>query len=296
MDQNPNQSAEAPVTPQATPEVPNSAPVNPTPAPTGGNKKNLFVIGGIIAGVVVLAIVGVIVFLMMNTVSKEDYRDAAAQYNKVSSASSKLMSEVSSLSSSLSRSTSTSFDDDLGDAEKALTTLKEENKKLGDMKASRVGEGKELYDKMNAKVDAYTKRAASLFTSVKNIRPAIVTCGDMSNATSNADRVKAIKDCAGALGNIADIPDPDFKGYIASLKEQYDKLAVSFEKLTAITDPYGAQSSEFSKLRTESSEIQRAVSTATREFGDKVNAADDAVNPKKEAQAYADFLNEQQRK
>ncbi len=299
MDKNPNQPAD---TTEASQETP-AAPVNATPeasttpaspAPAGNDKKKLFILLGSIAGVIVLAIIGLVMYLSMNSVSKADYRAAATQYNKLSTASRQFSSDVRGVVSSMDE-TEAVFTENLNDARESLKTVEAENKALGDLKASRVGEGGKLYKDVNDKINAYSKRAENLFTSIESIQPALSDCSSTATASQD-DRTAALKSCVDSLNKVGDVPDEDFKKFVEVMKMQYGKLAVTTEKMAAITDPYGDQYDEYRQLRADALKIQSELRTQIRELTNDIEKADEAVSPNDALKAYADYINEQQRK
>lgn len=312
-DMNPNQpeptdqtpATETPVTPAGpTPANPFEQTTPATTSSTGGvtpgqkkpvNKKLIAIIGGAV-GVILLAIVGVAVFLALTTVSKEDYRAATLQYNEVSRSSSALTREVSSLSSGLSRSTDAEFAASAKEVEEALATLRDENKKLGGEKAVTVGEGKELYTTFNTKLSAYTAYADELMTSVKSLRPAMVVCEKISDEKDNAGRVTALKACSTALGDVKDLPNAEFKTFVGVLQKSYSDYATAFEKTAALTAPFGAQNAEYRALRDQATEAQKNITTASREFSSALGERDKEMSVKESADALAKYLTEQQRK
>ena len=295
-----------PNAPESTDQAPvTEAPVAPvTTSSTGGvtpglkkpvNKKLLIIIGSAV-GVVFLAIVAVLVFLSLSAVSKEDYRAATLQYNEVSRSSTALTGEVASLSSSLSRSTDAEFATQTEEVADAITKIRDENKKLGEEKAVKVGEGKELYTTFDTKLAAYTSYADDLLASVKSLRPAMAVCGKISDAKENATRVTALKACSTSLNDVKDLPNAEFKTFVTVLQKSYSEYAVAFEKTVALTAPFGAQNAEYKALRDQASAAQKNITTASREFSSSLNERDKEMSVKESADALAKYLTEQQRK
>lgn len=285
-----------PTQPTTEPTPVETAPVTPStpPSPSPENKKKLLILAGI-AGVVILAIIAVIVFFAMNSVSKQDYADAARQFNAVSRASSALTTDVSALNRSVSREGGT-FDEDVKEIEESFATLKTENEKLGGLKAVRVGEGGELYKTFNDKVKAYVANGEQILASVKNLRPALLDCASVNSTTDAAARVAAMKECSTSLGEVKDIPNPEFKTFIDKLKTGYSNYATEYEKLSAITSPFGANYEQYKAQREKLTAAQTSISDATKEFQDAVEKSDDQLSVKDSADALGDYLNEQQRK
>lgn len=274
-----------------------AAPVgSPTPGAQGPKNKKLPLIIGIVAGAIVLIAVAVVLFLMFTTVSKQDYRDAAVKFNDVSSASTQLNVEAASLGRSISGSTSDSdFEASLTEAKDAVAKLSTQNDELSKLKAVRVGEGAELYKTFDDKLEAYVDYANGLVTSVENLRPAMKVCSGASDATDNSARVKVLKDCSTALGNIKDLPNESFKTFVDKMKTAYASYATTFEKMAAITAPFGAQAAEYRALRTEMTETQSTIVDASSDFTKSLRDSDDKFSPKESADALAKYLTEKQR-
>lgn len=293
-----------PVAPTADPFTPTAEPAAPVaepaatsaPTPPPKNTKKIVLIAGIIAGALILAIIAVIIFLSMTTVSKQDYADAAKQYNEVSAANTALTRNASSLSSSNTSLSESEFDEEMKAAEEAIATLRTENEELGKLKAVRVGEGKELYDAFNEKLKAYLENGESLVKSVNTIRPALMKCDEAGSASDNDARVAAIKACSAAFNEVGDVANPEFKAYVEVLKTAYAEFAVTLEKIVAIENPFGAQYEEYKVLRDEMYDTQDDIREATRTFTDALEKRDDELSVKDSAKALADYLNEQQRK
>lgn len=294
-DQQPVTNSQPPVTDQ--PPLTNNQQPTPyqTPGPNKSNKKALL-IGGIIAGVVVLAIIAAVVFNLLTTVSKQDYRNATLQFNAVSRASTTLNSEASSLGSAVSGSTSDEkFQESLKEARDAVEKIKTENEKLSKEKAVRVGEGAELYKTFDEKLSQYLTYAGGLVTSVENIRPAMLTCDKIGDVTESDARVAALNECSAALNGVKDIPNEAFKAYIDKIKGAYTEYADIYQKVSAITAPFGAQSAEYRALRDRMNEAQRNLSAASRDFTTALKESDDKYDVKPSSKVLGDYLTEQQR-
>lgn len=288
----------APATPDA-PVVAAVVPGAPVPAslpPTkSGNGKKIAIIAGIAGGVILLAIAGIVVFLLLTTVSKQDYADAAKQYNATSIASSTLTTKASTLARGISTSTEEDFNTKVTEINEAITNLEQENEKLGSLKAVRVGEGKEVYDTFDKKLGEYLEYAKGIVTSVKSVRPALVKCGSISSVTDAAARVAAIKDCSTNINAVNDLPNPEFKTYVDALKKGYAEFATTYEGISKLTSPYGSQYEQFKVLRDKMYDTQDAISTAGKTFTTALNTRDDEVSVKESADALGKFLTDKQR-
>lgn len=300
---------EAPVTP-GTPvsPVPPVAPETsnpftagtPTTAPDAPQSpkitKKMMLIAAIVGGAILLAIIGVILFFVLTTVSKEDYRDAVRQYNKVQIASSSLNSDVSRLGSATSSSSDSAFNESIEETEASLAKIKTENEALSKLKAVKVGEGAKLYKAFNEKLKAYLTYGEGLITSVKNLRPAMVTCDKGTQASDAATRVAGLKACSTELAGVSDIPNAEMKTYITALSEGYAKYAEISEKVAALTNPYGSQYEEYKALRDQMYDELDTISAAADTFSDALSKRDDELSVKESADKLGDFLSDQQKK
>lgn len=287
----------APVTP-ADPLAPAAATfvASGAPAPKKSNTNKIILIASIVGGVVILGIIAVVLFLMFTTVSKQDYRDAAVQFNDVSRASSALTTSASTLGRSASGSTTdATFQESLKSSQDAITKIETENDELSKLKAVRVGEGATLYKTFNDKVDAYVAYAKGLVTSVENIRPAMVVCDKVSDANDAAARVTALKACSTALGDVKELPNSSFKKFVDEIKTAYASYATIYEGISALTSPYGAQYEQYKTLRDSMYETQDKITAASKEFSSSLTASDKEFSVKESADALGAYLTEQQR-
>lgn len=271
----------------------------PLPTPTYGtnnsNKKKLILLASIIGGVTLLVIVGVVLYSALMSVSKKDYQQAAIQFNAVSSANSLLTSRVSSLSSGITNDTDEDFSNGAQQVETSITALKDENTKLGALKAARVGEGGVLYTTFDNKLTTYLADADDVVHSVKKVRPALIICDKIGAASDNAARLVALNACSGALGAVEDIPNTEFKALIASLEDGFVKYAAIFEGISALTSPYGSQYEQYKTLRDEMYATQKELTTARTDFSAAIKKHDKDISIKDSANALSKYLTVQQR-
>ncbi len=312
-DDAPTEPVESPAaipTPDATAPVAVPAPVSSTepaapaatfvasgaPAPKKSNTNKIILIASIIGGVVIIGIIAVVLFLMFTTVSKQDYRDAAVQFNDVSRASSALTASATTLGRSASGSTTdATFQESLKTSKDAIAKIETENDELSKLKAVRVGDGADLYKTFNGKVDAYVAYGKGLITSVENIRPAMVVCDKVSDANDAAARVSALKACSTALGDVKELPNSSFKKFVDEIKTAYASYATTYESISALTSPYGAQYEQYKTLRDSMYETQDKITAASKEFTTSLTASDKEFSVKESADALGAYLTEQQR-
>lgn len=301
---------EAPVTPAApaapnlfaaagTPEAP-AAPQTPGFAPTPasqapGSKNKIVLIAAIVGGAVLLAIIGVVAYFMLTSVSKQDYQEATRQYNKVSVASAGLTSDVASVSYSISGDDDAEFNEAVKEAEDSIAEIKTENEALSKMKAVRVGDGAKLYGTFNDKVKNYLAYATDLIDSVKNLRPAMATCAKVSDATDTASRVAALKGCSSELQGVTDIPNAEMKTFIGTIATAYGDYASIYEQISALSNPYGSQYEQYKALRDKMYDVQDKISEASSTLSDSLEKRDDEMSVKDSAKALGDFLTEKQK-
>lgn len=290
----------APVAQEATPVNP-FAPLGSGPAPVSApepkksNTKKIVLIAGIAGGVILLAVVAVILYLTLMTVSKKDYRDAALQFNTVSTSNSSLTREIKQLSSVSSGDSESAFSDSVKTAKDSLASMKEKSEKLGSLKAVRSGEGKELYKTFNDKLVAYLAYGDEVIVSIEKIRPALVTCGDISSATDKDAQIAAIKKCSADLGTVGTVPNAEFQTFITALNDGYKKYIVTAEGMAALTNPYGAQYEQYKVLRDDMTATQKTITTASRDFSKAIAQRDDQASVKESADALGAYLTKQQK-
>ena len=144
--QQPQPTSQPPVQPDVSTGSPYQMPQSP-------KNKKLFIWIGI--GVGVLLIIGIVaaIIVAMTSVSKDDYRKAYSQMSELSSANSKLNSELSTLQYGLTSATETKFKNDIKSAEEAIEKVRKENEKLAELKAVKVGEGKKQYEEFSEKLE-----------------------------------------------------------------------------------------------------------------------------------------------
>lgn len=258
---------------------------NPAPNFAGDAKKKklIILIAAIVGALVVLGIIAVVVLGFLFP-SKADYRDAATQFNAVSSAYSDLNSDASKLQYDVSGSTTdTEFTNDSDAVTKSLTAFQSANKKLSDMKAVKSGDGKKLYTTYEGKVNAFSTYATDLLTSLKSFRPVAKACDDVSTST-------LLGECVTALNNVGDIPNADLKQFVTVLQTQYKAYQSVKTQIDAIKDPYGDDYTKYSALRDQGYDIQDKISSASSDFSSNASKHADDIDPASAANALGDFL------
>lgn len=280
-------SSESAPTPGAQPTTtigssPNS---NPTPNFLGDAKKKKLII--LIAAIVgALVVLGIIAFVVMALFvpSKADYRDAASQFNTVSSAYSDLSSDATKLQYDVSGSTTdTEYTNDSDSVNKSLDAFKAANTKLAGMKAVKSGDGQKLYSAYESKVNGFVTYANDIFASVKSFRPVAKACDDVSTTT-------LLGECVTALNAVGDIPNADLKQFVTTIQTQYKAYLDVKTKIDAIKDPYGDQYSTYSALRNQGYDIQDKISSASSDLSSNLSKHAGDIDPATAANALGDFL------
>ncbi len=268
---------------QPQPVVPPSQPVQPTPPqplqfgaqppvmsqpsysmPTSSGKKKPLIIIAIIAGVLLILGALFVVYALLFYVSKDDYIKASAQYESLVTEANTLSAKLSSIQYSVDSGTDTVFKNDLEAAKEAIANVRGENQKLSELKALKVGEGKEKYQAFDAKLQTFLAFIDDSLTSFGDMRGAAVTC---SNTTySNSGAQAAIDKCVSALKEVSDTPNADVKEYVNKSQTEYEKLSSVISQAATITDPYGTQYSQYTSLRDQMYDIQDALADIPSDF------------------------------
>jgi hypothetical protein len=289
--------------PEAQPPQPvmTQQPVGSTPAHTttstasGAPKdKKPFIIGGIIAAVVVVLIIIVTVILASMSVSKSDYREALNKYDDLRTANSKLTTNVSKLSYTISSGTDTTFKNNIEAVEEGLDTVKAENEELGKLKAVKTGEGAEAYEAFDKKLEEYLSYSNNLVTSIKNLRDPLLACNKATKGVSASKDRSAIsaviKSCTDKIDSVKNVPDPDMKTFVDALQTSLKELDTILDQASGITDPYGAQYEQYKVLRDKTTKVQENLRNASKDLSSNLDKRDKDTNPKKEALALSELL------
>lgn len=287
--QQPQPTSQPPVQPDVSTGSPYQMPQSP-------KNKKLFIWIGI--GVGVLLIIGIVaaIIVAMTSVSKDDYRKAYSQMSELSSANSKLNSELSTLQYGLTSATETKFKNDMKSAEEAIEKVRKENEKLAELKAVKVGEGKKQYEEFSEKLENYLKYTEDATKSLKDLYGAAKPC-DANVSTSDVAAYKtALNECTSALKKVGNTPNEDVKTYVKSLAAEYENLASIIDKLATITNPYGSQYDEYKALRDQTYKVQENIRNANTDFRSNIEKHSKEVSVKDQADALVEFLSEKMRR
>ena len=264
--------------------------------PQSPKNKKLFIWIGI--GVGALLLIGIVaaIIVAMTSVSKDDYRKAYSQMSELSSANSKLNSELSTLQYGLTSATETKFKNDMKSAEEAIEKVRKENEKLAELKAVKVGEGKKQYEEFSEKLENYLKYTEDATKSLKDLYDAAKPC-DANVSTSDVAAYKtALNECTSALKKVGNTPNEDVKTYVKSLATEYENLASIIDKLATITNPYGSQYDEYKALRDQTYKVQENIRNAYTDFRAHIEKHSKEVSVKDQADTLVEFLSEKMRR
>lgn len=287
--QQPQPTSQPPVQPDMSTGSPYQMPQSP-------KNKKLFIWIGI--GVGALLLIGIVaaIIVAMTSVSKDDYRKAYSQMSELSSANSKLNSELSTLQYGLTSATETKFKNDMKSAEEAIEKVRKENEKLAELKAVKVGEGKKQYEEFSEKLENYLKYTEDATKSLKDLYDAAKPC-DANVSTSDVAAYKtALNECTSALKKVGNTPNEDVKTYVKSLATEYENLASIIDKLATITNPYGSQYDEYKALRDQTYKVQENIRNAYTDFRSNIEKHSKEVSVKDQADTLVEFLSEKMRR
>lgn len=277
--QDANSTAPAPA-PEQPAVAPAPAPVTPS---NGSSKKKLITLIAVISGVVVLAVVGLIVALMMLTVSKEDFKNAYTNANDLRSAYTD-MSSAALLSSS---STEAERDNALDSLKESKKTFDEEFKKLEGQKAiQRDGEASELFKALK---DKKVKFDGAIAATIESYEFIVLPISEMND-------VSASRDTSGIDKTLAAFKESQDKIKDANNKEFVEKMIPLLEKYKTAAENYKAAMEDRSKYSssvvTEYSSAAREVSTAIRDWSSNFRKSVAGAEIKTEFNKLGEYLAE----
>jgi len=257
-------------------------------------------VGIIVAAIVGLIGLGVVAFLVITTAgqpTKKDYIEAVDQFAIVSSANKALSSDASTAINTVATSTDSDFDKNIENLDKSIANIKEENDKLGKLRASNYGEGGELYKAFNNKLVSYIALSKDLRQSLVSVRPAMVICSD-TTSTSDADaRTSIFKKCSDAIGRVENVPLKPFSDYISVLKAKYIELADIIETISKISNPYASDSYDgYKALLNKVYGIQDDVSAASKAYHEGIDKLENESSPEETAIAFSRYIQSQANK
>lgn len=288
-----------PVEPTSGPAPTNEPPVAPYVASDGNGsntpkKKKTLLIASIVGGLLLLIGAGIGIFYLMTHVSAEDYSRAETRLTEMRRADTAMVSEVSSLSRSITTATDDTFDEKLTEARGSLDKIKTENEALAKEKAVRFGEGATLYKAFNDKAQTYIVYVDELISSVDKIRPAMEPCQKIGKSSVDVDdRASVVDDCVAELEKVGELPNAEFNRYFGTLKDKYAAYGDLYERYNKLTSPTGSQRAEYIQIRDETNDLLAEIRTLRTDFLSDLDKRDKETSLKDVADKLRDFLKEQ---
>jgi len=251
--------------------------VAPAPHKSRKPSKKLIIILSIVGAVIALAAIAALLYALLFSVSKDDYRTAANTTNDVSRAGSKSYTAVSKVAYISTSTTEIEIKENAVKARELLAAYKAEGAKLADVKALRDGDVKKSYDAYNQKFNEFVTFSESYIDSAEKVMPAIAICEEIgrnpSGVAGKAAYDAAIAPCEEALNNVKDVKDKDLSAFLVAYKKNVaDTTAV-------VAKGEGATTSERIKLRSELTKITSELRAAQREGSASVSDRLKAVRP-----------------
>ncbi len=253
-------------------------------------KQILFFTG---LGLVVL-LLAYMIYAILVTPARQPYRDALAQYKNVYNANIAVMTTGSSLNAS--SATDEQFTQSTERVRKALSALKTENEALGKKDVLKDGEGKEKYDILTEKVNAYVDYNNDMLTAMQKVRPVIYECSrSMTNVTEDAASVNAMRACADNLEKLEDVPNRDYQSLVVTSQKLYAEFAVNLEQRAALADPDGVDKVQYDTLSEEQTQILEALNAASSTFSRDLQKSKQTYDITESAMALDKYLNKKAR-
>lgn len=219
----PEQPAEPVVAPTATPPVaapsfPSTQPPAPGLTPQKSRKPLTTVL--IVLGVIVLlAIIGIVVYMLLFYVSKADYKHAEAQTNAVITAYNKVDTTSSSYSQAAGDESSTDAQlaSKKADYDAASKSYQEAVTSLGNERALKNSKVKAAYDAFLTKSKAFVANNDTMEQTMSTLHKVAVNCSESKIGTMDTDDLsklvdaydKAMGPCTDAMKDLANSKNPD---------------------------------------------------------------------------------------
>lgn len=201
----------------------------------------------IVVAVAALLLGALAIYAILVGPSKQPYRDALTQYRNVYTANVQFTNSGAAINAS--GASDEQFAVNIKTVQDAATSLQTENEALASMDVLKEGEGKELYEAFDAKLQDYLAYNESVLASIEKIRPVVYVCTmQMNSISEDAASATALRNCAKDLAALKDVPDADYKKLVESFSKTYVKAAEIVEKSVALSDPDGADKSAKTKL------------------------------------------------
>lgn len=235
--------------------------------------KNILVIVGSLGAIIIGAL---LIYGMLVTPARQPYRDALGQYENVARANGALTAAGASLNAN--NATDEEFEKNVKKAQTALASVKTENESLGKQSVLMSGDGRDLYDTFNKKLQSYMAYNDRVLTSMLKVRPVLYECNQkMTGLTESVESVATLRDCAQKFGAVKAVADSDYGFLAASFDQGYTRLASVLEQITMLRDPKGADKAHYDMLVSQRTEAVSNLSDISSDFTDSVKEHRNAV-------------------
>lgn len=243
-----------------------------------------------IAVITIAVIVAVVaVYAILVGPSKEPYRQASTQYRNVYSANIALTNAGNSINATAA--SDQEFSENIKRVEQRIESLKIENDALATQAVLKDGEGKELYDAFNAKLDQYIAYNNDILSSIEAVRPVLFDC-TRTSVTLSETGVAKFRSCAARMGELTDIADTDYRTLAGAYAKIFTNAAETVQKITALQDPNGLDSAKKTSLTEElNGYLVTDATAASNTLRDGLREQRNAVDITNQAIALDDYLN-----
>lgn len=302
MDQgNQSQQPEQPVAPQTPPVV---EPSVPSTAPVQKKSNKNLIIGLVVGGVVLLAIIVTLIVLALTVwsgPSKQDYRDAASAMQKLRTDYTSASSNFSSYASSATYGyDSSSYKEQFN---KSFDSYKADVAGLKDLKALKDKDVKKAYDEFVAQNEKFVSFADSVNSSMDQISGVVKDCGSVD--TSSISSVKSVDEivprydeavapCLSAVKKLETASNTTISTFAKKIEKAYNDMRSVMVQLVA-----AAKSKDSTKLSSLESDLYDKVDdirTASSDFASQFKKEGDQVEVKDQLNALGKLVTDKANK
>lgn len=256
---------------------------------TSGKKIAFFVLLALI-----LIGAGLAIFAIIQTPQKQPYRDAQAQYKNVYNANVAFMMRGSELNAASNNEQQAKEITKV--MKNILQALKKENELLGEYDVLKEGEGQKLYTGLSTKLAAYIAFNTDMLTSREIVRPVIAECSaKMDTITEDKASVQAMRSCSEAVSAIKDVPNQEYRLFVAEIETIYATFADTLQKRTDLADPKGVDKAQYDVYTHEQEAILKLLNEASAEFSTNLNKHKAEVDITERAKALDGYLSKKSR-
>lgn len=247
-----------------------------------------------LGGALALLLGALLIYSVLVTPEKQPYRDALSQYKNVYEANIAFTNAGAALNGSASP-TDTQLKENAAMIETAKKNLQSANDALGKQAVLQDGEGKNLFEAFSSKLKAYIAHNENILNSRQTVRPVLASekCAQaMTSKEEYASKVTAMRDCTASLEKLKDIPDQDYKALVDAYKKEYAKLTSTFEKITALLNPKGADSTRYQELVDQHDAILQDIEEVNKTFASDLQKHKAEVDITESAMALDKYLSD----